>query len=315
MSELGNLLRTTREGQKKTIKDVVDDTRIREQFINIIEEGNFSELPSYIHAYGFVKKYAEFLGLNYENDVWPLFSLECPKDGAISPKTTQEQIAPEQYTPQTTETTFIENEKKASKKPLVVLLVIILLAGIGYGGYLLYSSDYFSNLFSKDNESNNDYPNQAAVVVTEPVITFSNDNKSDNNSYFNYYGSSIYSDNNTDNNLEQITNDNQTAYVDPLFAQNIPTPVAIESEKVNVSFSENCWFKYKTDKGEENTIDARKGTVLTIEFDKTFRIEIGNAIAVSLDYEGQKYDNFGRRNMVRILNYEAVEGKLELKNR
>lgn len=74
MSELGNLLKSTREEQKKSMQDVVDDTRIRENFIKIIEEGRFKDLPSYLHAYGFVKKYAEFLNLDYENVVWPLFA-------------------------------------------------------------------------------------------------------------------------------------------------------------------------------------------------------------------------------------------------
>ena len=35
MSELGNLLKSTREEQKKSMQDVVDDTRIRENFIKI----------------------------------------------------------------------------------------------------------------------------------------------------------------------------------------------------------------------------------------------------------------------------------------
>ena len=307
MSELGSLLKTTREEQKKTIKDVVDDTRIREPFINIMEDGRFKDLPSYLHAYGFVKKYAEFLGLDYENVVWPLFSRECPKDGAISKSTTQEEISPEDYTPQTTETSFLENGEKTSKKPMYVFFVIIVLAAVGYAGYYLYSSNYFSTSLS----SSNTPASQQATVVTnnEPTITFADDNQSDNSSYFNYYGSSIY-DNNTDNN--SLINSAEPAFVDPLFAQNIPTPVIIEPEKITVRFSEDCWFKYRTDKGEENTIDATRGTVLNIEFDKTFRVEIGNAIAVSIDYAGQTYDNFGRRKMVRILNYEAVDGKLEL---
>ncbi len=317
MSDLGNLLKTTREAKKITIKDVVDETRIREPFILILEEGAFTKLPSYIHAYGFVKKYAEFLGLDYEKDVWPLFSLECPKDGIISQKTVQEDIAPEEYTPQITETSFIEQDNKSSKKPLYIILVLIILAVVGYGGYYLYSTQYTTNLFNIGN-SNAVVTNEPAAVITEPAITFDDenkeDNKSDNGSYFNYYGASIY-DNNTDNNTDNgslTNNTTESSFVDPLFAQNIPTPVTIEAEKVKVNFSENCWFKYKTDKGEENTIDAKKGTTLTLEFDKTFRIEIGNAVAVSLEYEGEIYSNFGRRNMVRILNYEAVNGKLEL---
>ena len=309
MSELGNLLKTTREEQKKTIKDVVDDTRIREPFINIIEDGRFKDLPSYLHAYGFVKKYAEFLGLDYENVVWPLFSKECPKDGAISKSTTQEEIKPEDYTPQTTETSFLENEQKSGKKPMFAIFIVIILVAVGYAGYYLYSSNYFAETFSSDMQTP---AQQKAVTEPEPVITFAEDNKTDNGTYFNYYGSNIYADNATDNNSIAIGTVMEPAFVDPLFAQNIPTPVIIEPEKITVRFSEDCWFKYRTDKGEENTIDATAGTVLNIEFDKTFRVEIGNAVAVSIEYKGQTYNNFGRRNIVRILNYEAVDGKLEL---
>lgn len=310
MSELGNLLKSTREEQKKSIQDVVDDTRIRENFIKIIEEGRFKDLPSYLHAYGFVKKYAEFLNLDYENIVWPLFAEECPKEGApAQPK----DITKEEYTPSTTETSFLENEKKSGKKPVTVILLIIVLL-IGYGGYYMYSSDMLNNkitIGSSNTTSNTPVP--AAVIESESAVTFAGDNTSDNNSYFNYYGTSIYADNNT-NNVTTNVYDNTTepAYIDPLFTQTIPTPVVLSPEKVKVKFSENCWFKYSTDKGEKNEVNARKGTEIEIDFDKTFKVEIGNAVAVSMEYNGQEYSNFGGRNAVRILNYEAQDGKLEL---
>ena len=44
MSELGNLLKSTREEQKKTIQDVVDETRIRENFIKIIETRKHADM-------------------------------------------------------------------------------------------------------------------------------------------------------------------------------------------------------------------------------------------------------------------------------
>lgn len=312
MSELGNLLKSTREEQKKSIQDVVDDTRIRENFIKIIEEGRFKDLPSYLHAYGFVKKYAEFLNLDYENVVWPLFSAECPKEGApAQPK----DITQEEYTPSTTETSFLENEKKSSKKTVTLILLIIVLLLIGYGGYYMYSSSMLNNTITIGSSNNNavDTPVPATVVEPEPAVTFAGDNTSDNNSYFNYYGTSIYADNNTDNmTTNAYDNTTEPAYIDPLFAQTIPTPVVLSPEKVKVKFSENCWFKYSTDKGEENEVNARRGTEIEIEFDKTFRIEIGNAVAVSMEYNGQEYSNFGSRNVVRILNYEAQDGKLEL---
>lgn len=311
MSELGNLLKSTREEQKKSIQDVVDDTRIRENFIKIIEEGRFKDLPSYLHAYGFVKKYAEFLNLDYENIVWPLFAEECPKEGTpAQPK----DITKEEYTPSTTETSFLENEKKSSKKSVAVILLIIVLLLVGYGGYYMYSSDMLNNSITIGSSNTAaDTPVPAAVVESESAVIFAGDNTSDNNSYFNYYGTSIYADNNTDNETTNVY-DNTTgpAYIDPLFAQTIPTPVVLTPEKVKVKFSENCWFKYSTDKGEKNEVNARRGTEIEIDFDKTFRIEIGNAVAVSMEYNGQEYSNFGGRNVVRILNYEAQDGKLEL---
>lgn len=312
MSELGNLLKSTREEQKKSMQDVVDDTRIRENFIKIIEEGRFKDLPSYLHAHGFVKKYAEFLNLDYENVVWPLFAEECPKEGApAQPK----DITKEEYTPPTTETNFLENETKSGKKPVTVIMLIIVLLIIGYGGYYVYSSNILNDAVTiGSNNAPANTPVPAAVVELEPSVTFAGDNTSDNSSYFNYYGTSIYADNNTDN---MTINDNtaEPSYIDPLFAQTIPTPVVLAPEKVKVRFSENCWFKYSTDKGERNEVNARRGTEIEIEFDKTFRIEIGNAVAVSMEYNGQEYSNFGNRNVVRILNYEAQDGKLELVGR
>lgn len=315
MSELGNLLKSTREEQKKTIQDVVDDTRIRENFIKIIEDGRFKDLPSYLHAYGFVKKYAEFLNLDYENVVWPLFAEECPKEGA---PVQQKEINKEDYTPSTTETSFLDNEKKSSIKPVTVLLLIIILLLIGYGGYYMYSSNILGSSISNgsiNNSINNPVPATVVEPEQEPAVTFAGDNASDNGSYFNYYGTSIYADNNTDNITAVNDNTTEPAYIDPLFAQTIPTPVVLAPEKVKVSFSENCWFKYSTDKGEVNEVNARRGTEIEIEFDKTFKIEIGNAVAVSLEYNGQVYSNFGNRNAVRILNYEARDGKLELVRR
>ncbi len=311
MSELGILLKSTREEQKKTIQDVVDDTRIRENFIKIIEEGKFKDLPSYLHAYGFVKKYAEFLNLDYENVVWPLFTEECPKEGVPMQ---QKEITKEEYTPSTTETTFLEQEQKGSKKTLTFGILIIILLIIGYGSYYVYSSGILTNKINTVNNNtaiNNPVP--ATIVETEPAVTFADDNISDNNTYFNDYGTSIYADNNTDNHISSIY-DNTTAlsYIDPLFAQTIPTPVILSPEKVKVRFSENCWFKYSTDKGENHEVNARRGTEIEIEFDKKFKIEIGNAVAVTVEYNGQEYSNFGNRNVVRILNYEAQDGKLEL---
>ncbi len=343
MSKLGNLLKSTRLEQKKTLKDVVDATRIRDNFINMIEEGRFRDLPSYIHAYGFVKKYAEFLDLDYENLVWPLFSSECPKNGAnVSQEnnnkennskednkeasnrfegnrqeSTQQNIIKDnnkiEKPTSTTDTEFLDNSKNGRKTFAIILLVILLLA-VGYGGYYVYTSGIADNIMpTKKNTYNALTPARVieeAPAVTFEDVTFADDNESDNTSYFDYYDSSIYADNNTilamDNNISSLS-DNKTLFID-----NTSTPITLYPKLVRVKFSENCWFKYYTDKGEISEITAIPGTELEIEFDKTFSLEIGNAIAVTLEYNGQEYSDFGNRGSVRMIGYQVVNGRLEV---
>ncbi len=69
MSELGQLLKSKREKLKKTIADVANDTKITEKIIHTLEDGDFASLPSYLHAFGFLKKYSDYLGFDYENEV------------------------------------------------------------------------------------------------------------------------------------------------------------------------------------------------------------------------------------------------------
>ncbi|MDE7168616.1 MAG: DUF4115 domain-containing protein [Mucispirillum sp.] len=312
MSELGNLLRKTREDSKKSLKDVCNETRIRESFLQFIEEGRYNELPSYLHVYGFVKKYAEFLGFNYERDISHIFNAECPKPGANAVSSVEDN----ENTSDIQEKAAVQDSGK--KSPVLIILILIILAGAGYGGYFLYTQNQPYNFARSDN---------TGVMPAAPVVTpdYSEDN-GDNSSYTEYgEGASIYDNvseqdnltaNRSDNNLSGIGG--ETGFFDSFATGRIPDlePVTVEPEEVTVRFSEDCWFKYSTDRGETKEITAQRGTVIRIEFDKTFRIDIGNAYAVSIDYKDQTYSSFGARNAARTnLNYEVLDGKLELVRR
>jgi cytoskeletal protein RodZ len=65
MSEtVGQLLRATREAKGQTLEDVERVTRIRAKHLAAIEADQFAALPSTAHARGFLKNYAEHLGLD-----------------------------------------------------------------------------------------------------------------------------------------------------------------------------------------------------------------------------------------------------------
>jgi transcriptional regulator with XRE-family HTH domain len=61
---LGNELRDARLRQGLTLAQVERQTRIRIKYLEALEQGNYSLLPSGVHARGFLRSYARLLGLD-----------------------------------------------------------------------------------------------------------------------------------------------------------------------------------------------------------------------------------------------------------
>ncbi len=77
-TQVGQQLRQAREAAGLSLADVSRTTRIRSRFLQALEEGNFGELPSAAAVRGFLRTYAEALGL----DPQVLFDLLQPKTAA-----------------------------------------------------------------------------------------------------------------------------------------------------------------------------------------------------------------------------------------
>jgi len=61
---VGRLLRETRESYQQDIAAVSQQLRIRGVYLRAIEDGNYQALPGSTYAVGFVRSYAEYLGLD-----------------------------------------------------------------------------------------------------------------------------------------------------------------------------------------------------------------------------------------------------------
>jgi cytoskeletal protein RodZ len=66
MEELGNELRDAREKLGLTLEEVERETRIRTHHLEALERGDLEALPSSVQARGFLRNYADFLGLDLE---------------------------------------------------------------------------------------------------------------------------------------------------------------------------------------------------------------------------------------------------------
>ena len=63
---LGNLLRKSREELHIALDEVVATTRIQRHYLEAIENEEWSKLPSQVFVKGFLRSYADFLGLDKE---------------------------------------------------------------------------------------------------------------------------------------------------------------------------------------------------------------------------------------------------------
>lgn len=64
MQTVGEILRSEREKKGISIKDVEAATSIRALYINAIEESDYKIVPGEVYLKGFIRNYANFLGLN-----------------------------------------------------------------------------------------------------------------------------------------------------------------------------------------------------------------------------------------------------------
>ncbi len=67
MSQLGELLRSTRESQGISLSQAAAETRILQRYLVALEEGDYLNLPGDVYARGFIRNYARFLSVSPED--------------------------------------------------------------------------------------------------------------------------------------------------------------------------------------------------------------------------------------------------------
>ncbi len=81
---VGEQLRQARERKNLTLEQVFQQIYIRPRYLKAMETGNFAALPSRAQARGFLRAYAEFLGLEAEPLVESLSGMFSPEGAAAT---------------------------------------------------------------------------------------------------------------------------------------------------------------------------------------------------------------------------------------
>jgi len=82
MTTIGQILRRERLKRKLSIDDVEKETKIKANFIEALEQGEYEKLPSSAYAQGFVISYAQFLKVP-KNQALALFKREFDEGKSI----------------------------------------------------------------------------------------------------------------------------------------------------------------------------------------------------------------------------------------
>ncbi|MFZ5792713.1 MAG: helix-turn-helix domain-containing protein [Pseudomonadota bacterium] len=120
-SRVGALLRAAREGKGRDLASVSQQLRIRAVYLRAIEDGDFGALPGTTYAVGFVRSYADYLGLNGP-DIVRRFREEVEELG------------------RRTQLVFPSTPAEGKIPGGAILLLAVVIAAIAYGAWF-YMSD------------------------------------------------------------------------------------------------------------------------------------------------------------------------------
>jgi cytoskeletal protein RodZ len=66
LQNIGKILKETRENRSLNLSDIADILKIRRKYLESIELGDYSDIPGKAYINGYIKMYAEYLGIPSE---------------------------------------------------------------------------------------------------------------------------------------------------------------------------------------------------------------------------------------------------------
>ena len=112
MQTAGKILKQKRQEKGLSLEEVKKKTKIKQKYLQLLEEDNFEKLPE-IYARGFIKNYAEFLGLS------------SAKILAIFRRQFKEKQKKPSLLQKPSEKSFFQITPKKIKKGLILILLIL----------------------------------------------------------------------------------------------------------------------------------------------------------------------------------------------
>lgn len=268
MSNLGNIFKESRESQGYSASDISQDLKISKDIVRQLEEGAYYGLPSYVYAYGFVKKYAEFLKLDFD-EVKVLFDQECIKEKFNS--FSDDVLLP------------VERKPAGTKLPLnkIAIVLLLFIVGAGLVTYVQYAGKKSDQVVEE----------QQSVDVSEAPVIVAGDNVTEEAKEV-----SVALNKETkpeEKKAEVVKKKKEVSVMEVAETMKKEKKVTVAAHKAVIAFSDTCWVHVNIDNVTHLDFIADAGMKKNVAFNDNFIMDIGNASVVSVIHNKKRTTGFG----------------------
>jgi len=157
MSELGDLLRKTREDKGLSLAQVEEATKIRSDYLQALEEEDFDLLPAPVYVKGFLRNYALYLGLDPQEVLSLYHEPETPAETTPVPTMLDEPLEP-----------FTVRRFW----PVALIPLLIVVVAVGWWGYQrYYGATPFARATATPTTTPTATPTPPTPTLPSPTVT------------------------------------------------------------------------------------------------------------------------------------------------
>jgi len=284
------LLKSKREELSLSIEDICRELKLDKKIIKNIESGNFSNFKSYLFLKGYIKNYADFLGI----DINLPESKYKKKYKNINKSRKKE-----------------SKKKYLNKNKYLFILLIFVLLSILFSVYENKDQENIDvNLISESLEivETKKLQNDGKLNIKNEISK----NTSKNNIQKNIVSSGITNNSFIQNEkieIENITNSKIGTIKKDTFILNPDYALENKIEKIlEIKYNEDSWTEIIDSNQDIVFLDlVKKGKILKFSISAPFEILLGNATAVNIKYNNEIVG-------ISYINPDNNVGKLKIKH-
>ena len=274
-SSLGIFLKKSREERHVELDDIAEATRIRRYYLEAIENDEWDKLPSKVFIKGFLKSYAEFLGLDKEAVIHHYLrtsSVETTEPGAV------------------------KKTRSRSVKPYLIMIVSVL--ALIFIITVIYLNE---RNISITNKAFQHLGTQSLEKKMEGIAEKEDTNQKDErkNEIF------LSEDEGAGDEVTKITLKSKPID-DTKVLEDLTTPMKSEEEKkpllpnliLTANVKSQTWVAISIDERSVKEYLFQPGQTPQWTAEKNFNILIGNAAGIEFSLNGKKVGNLGTQGQV-----------------